>query len=530
MQGQTTETTVRTLPVGALGPSPAVVAKLETTRREMYTFQRTRCLLGTALLVLALAGLLAGLDWLLVLPAGVRAAGLLLIALAAAVQLWRGLVAPRSRFGAEDAAAEVESAFPDLGQRVRTTVEYTAPRPDTMPAEPGMVRALVADTDQRTSPLDFHRLIPWRSLWRAGLGVAALAAVLVTLLVLNGELRTAALRLGLAPINYTNLHVKPGDQRVKVGSDLAVQATLTGRPVRSAELQYRPAGSSGDWTRVDLAPPDLAGKKLSGTLETTLKDCRDDLEYRVVASTVESPVYRLSILRPLVLKQTKATVHPPAYTRRPEAVMKEGNFKVIAGSKVRLQFTLDRAPKTARLEVRGNKEKVTAVPLQVQGKELVGELPAVDKELEYQVVAEAADGMKLDDNRFRILIQPDRKPTVRFVKPKEQIEVTPTTEVHMKLEATDDFGLSVVGVVFQVGNGEKKTLYLNRDPAQPTTLKTEVVLPLEDQEVTFQDGVSYYAFAEDNHPDQPQRVTSELQWIDIRPYKREFQILDGGGS
>ncbi len=529
MQGQSTEITTRTPPRGALGPPPAVVEKLETTRREMYAFQRTRCLLTTALLVLALAGLLAAADYFLVLPAGVRLVGWLAIAVAAGVRLWNGLVVPRRHFGRKDAAAEVESALPDLGQRVRTTIEYAEPAPDTMPAEPGLVRALTADTDRRTSPLDFHRLIPWRSLAWPVAGLAALCLLAVTLLVLNGGLRTAALRLFLAPVNYTNLDVKPGDQTVKVGSDLAVQATLTGRPVRSAELQYRPAGSADDWSHVDLAPPELVGKKLSGTLETTLKDCQKELEYRVVAGPVESPVYHLAILRPLVLKQAEATVAPPAYTRRPEAVVKDGNLKVIAGSKVRFHFTLDREPKAARLELQG-KDGVTAVPLEVRGRELVGELPAVEKPADYQVVAEAADGMKLDDNHFRIQVQPDRKPTVRFVKPQEQIEVTQTTEVHMKIEAGDDFGLSAVGVVFQVGNGEMKTLYLNRDPAQPTSLKAEVVLPLEDHEVTFQDGVTYYAFAEDNHPDKPQRITTELQWIDIRPYKRTYQILDTGGT
>jgi hypothetical protein len=495
----------------------------------MYSFQRTRCLLFTALVVTALLGLLAGADWLLVLPTSVRAAGLLAIAAVAGVLLWRGLVMPRWAFGRQDAAAEVETAFPDLGQRVRTTLEYADPSPKTMPAAPGLVEALATDTDRRTNPLNFHRLIPWRSLWRPVAGLVCLAALSGTLLILSGGVRTAALRLFLAPIGYTQLTVKPGDQTLKVGSDLTVQATLTGRPVRSAELQYRPAGSSEDWTKLSLAPPDLVGTKLLGTLETTLKNRQDDLDYRVVAGPVESPVYHLNLLRPLVLKQTEATVEPPAYTRKPPTVAKEGNLKVIAGSKVQFHFTLDRQPKNARLQLLGE-DRAPAVPLQIQGKELVGELPRVDKATEYEVVAEAADGMKLDENRFRIQVLPDRKPTVKFIKPSEQIEVTPTTEVHMRIEAGDDFGLAAVGVVFQVGNGEKKTLYLQRDPAQPTTLKVEVALPLEEHEIGFQDGVTYYAFAEDNHPDQPQRTSTELQFIDIRPYKRSYQMLDTGGT
>ena len=100
----------------------------------------------------------------------------------------------------------------------------------------------------------------------------------------------------------------------------------------------------------------------------------------------------------------------------------------------------------------------------------------------------------------------------------------------MKIEATDDFGLSAVGIVYQVGSGPKQTLLLRRDPAQPTSLKAEAVLALEDHEITFQDSVTYYAFAEDNHPNSPQRTTTELQFIDIRPYKRSYQLLETGGS
>ena len=116
------------------------------------------------------------------------------------------------------------------------------------------------------------------------------------------------------------------------------------------------------------------------------------------------------------------------------------------------------------------------------------------------------------------------------MKPKEQIEVTPTTEVHLKVEAGDDFGLSKIGIVFQVGDNPPETLYLKDQPGQPTSLKTDAVLQLEEHKLNFTDGVTYYAFVEDNHPMHPQRTATDLQFIDIRPFKRMYQILDSGGS
>jgi hypothetical protein len=506
-----------------------LIEDLDSTRAGMRSFLRARGALIAALAVLALGGILAAADWLWVLPPAVRGAGLCLLGAVGALLLASGFVAAARQFGRRAAAVEVEAAFPQLGQRVRTTLDYTEPDEDVMPAAPGLVAALAQDTEGRTRSLDFRDLVPWRLLRPFGAALLGLAALFVVALIVSSDARIAALRLFLVPVGYTQVEVSPGDQAVKAGDELTVQANLIGRPVGKLELQHRPVGGDG-WTSISLAPGTDSEKpqKLLGTFQTSLKDCRDDLEYRVVAGPVESPVYRLTILRPLALKGVEATVEPPAYTRRPPAVVKEGNFKAIAGSRVRFRITLDREPSAARLLL---SPTGTTLPLAIEGNALTGELAAVEKDVEYQIDAEAADGQRLEGApRFRIEAVPDRKPTVRFLKPKDQIEATPSTEVHMRLEASDDFGLSAVGIVYQVGSGPRQTLMLQRDPAQPTTLKAEAVLPLEEHQLSIQDAVTYFAFAEDNHPNSPQRAITELQWIDIRPYKRTYQMLETGGS
>ena len=395
-------------------------------------------------------------------------------------------------------------------------------------------------TGVRTSglcSLNLHQVIPWRSLAWAGGGLAALVVVFLWLIAAESEARVAAGRVLLFPIQYTQLAVEPGDQTLKAGEDLTIQATLTGRPVRTADVLHRPAGSQDDWTRFSfLADEDMANVRLAGTLQTKLSDLQKDLEYRVVAGPVQSQVYHVKVNHPLLLQKVQAAIDPPAYTRRKPSIVKDGNLQVIEGSKVQFRFTLDRTPQTAHMRLfatdKGKEAAGTAsaLALRIEAQELVGELPSVDKSLDYELLAEAADGMHLDGVKFHIQVQPDRKPVVRFVKPKEQIEVTPTTEVHLKVEAGDDFGLSKIGIVFQVGDNPPETLYLKDQPGQPTSLKTDAVLQLEEHKLNFTDGVTYYAFVEDNHPMHPQRTATDLQFIDIRPFKRMYQILDSGGS
>lgn len=54
----------------------------------------------------------------------------------------------------------------------------------------------------------------------------------------------------------------------------------------------------------------------------------------------------------------------------------------------------------------------------------------------------------------------------------------------------------------------------------------EKVLPLEFFELTQKDSVMYFAFAEDNRPDRPQRTETDMRFIDIRPFKRTYQVID----
>ena len=552
-----------------LEPRPAVrpaalVGQLENTRSGLRTYQVVAALVRLSLIELAIVAAFALADWLWITSTAVRVVGLLVMAGFVVEQAIHTLGKLR-RLGQGEAALAVEASFPQLGQRVRTTLEYGEPSPFTAPASPGLVDALVTDTDRQARAIDFKTLIPWRRIrWQAAALAALVFAGLVTLVV-SPDMRIAVERLFLVPAHYTRLTVKPGDQQVKVGGDVVIQVELTGRPVRHVELRYRSVGTpaepaaANDWQIVPFGPNGHeegdsehahaahvphAGA-IAGAVEKKLRELDLDLEYQVVAGQLSSDVYRLTIIRPLMLKQVTATLTPPAYTRRPPVVESKGNVKVIEGSSVDLTFTLDRPPQTAKLALRPTSLSAEAVPqptVRFDGAELSAELAGVEQELEYELTAEAADGMKLEPRKFRIRVQPDQKPTIRFVEPPEQLEVTITTEVGMRVEAGDDFGIGKLGIVYQVADGPQEELYLDDLPQQPLTAEALATLFLERHELSFTDAVTYYAFAEDNYPAGPHgsqgphgsrgphRATTELRFIDIRPYRRDYQWVQPGGT
>ena len=52
------------------------------------------------------------------------------------------------------------------------------------------------------------------------------------------------------------------------------------------------------------------------------------------------------------------------------------------------------------------------------------------------------------------------------------------------------------------------------------------MLLLEKLAASPTDSLTYYAFAEDNYPAGPQRTETDLRYIDIRPFKREYKMGD----
>jgi len=146
--------------------------------------------------------------------------------------------------------------------------------------------------------------------------------------------------------------------------------------------------------------------------------------------------------------------------------------------------------------------------------------------------------MELQENKFRLRARPDEPPQVWFDSPSETIEVHTLAEVLMRIRTSDDFGLSRAGIMFEVNNEEEYPL-LAKDFEQaadelratsqltPQTRATlEKVLPLEHFQLSQQDSVMYYAFAEDIKPGQAQRTETDLRFVDIRPFRRNYRMID----
>ena len=303
------------------------------------------------------------------------------------------------------------------------------------------------------------------------------------------------------------------------------------------------------------------------------------IEYRVTAGELASATYRIDIRRPLRVDEVKVDLTPPSYTGQATSTSLDPNLSVLEGTVAKFVITFDKPVKSAALVFAPRKQprddedqnEPEVVPLAV-GRALLpveqseqadttgksarptGSIElTLTEDRNYSIIVEAEDGTSLPENKYRIRVRQDQPPQVSFESPDDAIEVHTLAELPMRVRLRDDYGLSKAGVVFQINN-EQEVPLIAQDFAvvmaavneaatagkisPMTQAALEKVLPLEVFELTQKDSVMYFAFAEDNRPDSPQRTETEMRFIDIRPFKRTYQIVDpdpmpqgmGGGN
>ncbi|MEX0585480.1 MAG: DUF4175 family protein, partial [Pirellulales bacterium] len=522
---------------------------------------RTACVAALGLMV-GLA-VLAAADYLLELGWLVRAVGLGAVAVATLVLFIAQLLAAKRRWSRPNTAREIEERFPELGQSVRTAAQFAGREREAMTAQgvaPMLVAALEKETSVRTSPLDIEEVVPiGRLRSMAGLAAAALGAILC-LVVLDWEWRIAARRALLADVPYTTLSVSPGDMVIDEGGTASLSAELKGRTVRRLVLFSRPLGDAqAPWSEREVLP-DATESTAQASLRfpAHLAGLKQPTEYRFAAGATRSKAYRIDLRYPIAIQAVHVDLQPPAYTRLPATTVHDGNLQAVDGTRARFRIELDRRPAKADVVFeqpgygRRNAD-VERVPASIEGTTLVVERELTTDRI-WWVEAQSQDGARAAENRFRIRVRRDRPPQVSFDNPPETIEVHTLAEILMRARVRDDFGLSRAGIVFQINNEEEHTLMAealapsakadqqaegSAADSQPTadpepSLLTQAVLeralPLEHFLLTQKDSVAYYAFVEDNFPGGVRRAETDLQFIDIRPFRQIYRELEGGGS
>jgi hypothetical protein len=375
-----------------------VVALPPTLREKLAGLTRRirllRAVRGASLLLLVLLLLGGGVvlaDHFLALPPLALRAALATVLGGGLLAALVGLVIPLCRrLDPEALAAVIENHYPELGERLTTTVEL-ADGTDSFHGSRQLIALLIQETDAQTSPLDFTRAFSGRTTRQ----LACAAVIGLVLAVIPGLLwpdryRELIQRLFTAwapteegrsgapavdPPGTFAIQVTPGDRYELKGRPLTVQAQL--QP--DSDRVNLPAACELVCTAahhvVTRYPMSARGPK---SFFFHLDRVEGDLRYQVRAGERRSATYRLTAV------DAVADVTPPPYVN-PKSLAPQhfaGSADVTALQYTRIVYTArySRPAARATLRLAGSEGKaVAALPLTLaDGRmEARGQLPAL---------------------------------------------------------------------------------------------------------------------------------------------------------
>ena len=469
-----------------------------------------------------------GMEWARFTASSIIAARILL-ASAVIASVFYFLVRPlRRRVTDEQVALYLEEHEPSLQARLVSAVE--ASQQATTSASAALVRRLVEEALEACALTNAARRTEEVPLRRWGVVLAGVAAV-ATLFVLLGP---AFVRNALSAILLVQrsveastpyrIAVMPGNIDVPRGADQTISATLTGFSSEEASVMLRRAPEEA-YEELPLVLDE------EGRYEGMVFDVDAPLEYFVEADGVRSATFTLTVIDAPYVERVELEYHFPAYTGlEPQTIQDGGDIAVLQGTEVRLRVFSTMTTPGGRLAL--NEDESATLTAQADGS-----LTAVftaDRDGFYRIELDAPTGERTAASpQYTIDVLTDQPPSVSFAKPGRDTSASSIEEVYVEAQAEDDFGIRNLELVYSVNGGPEETVTLFGGGTRLPEVTAGHTFYIEELGVEPGDSVSYYARALDNAGEQSQPVSSDLFFLRIRPFNRDFrqaQSQGGGGG
>ena len=548
-------------------------ARISGARR---VWKRSLFWTGFAIVLTGIIALLVGeafVDWLMPLPGTVRITLLVVGAGVIGYLLYKYLVQPlRASLTLRDVALNVERNHPDLEDRLVSAIEF-GNRESADPIEAHMLQRLLEDTTERVKGINFKATID-HSRTRKHVDIAALVVVgcVILSLLFPTEIHTSLLRVLVPwektdPILTTKLAVEPGNARILRGKSLPIHVTVTGKSADKVVLTYRDIGAQQPATS-DVNEDEQQPKTIINMLQNPddkrgfayeIFNIDADMEYYVVANEATSERYTVEVFEMPKVTEISVAYTYPDYTGLKSVVQTgTGDIHAVVGTQAEIRLTTNKAIQTATFsretdvvndlqvstaqELRAAREPVSTQMTVSDGNTLTTTIDVVE-DGSYDIQLLCIDGFNNEiPIEYMIRAIPDAVPEVVIKEPGRDVKATKLDEVEIIAEATDDYGVAELKLMYRIGSDALQELVMESSVSTPSVGSGAAsdsrhaadgvyTFYLEEFDVEPGDIISYYAHATDNNTRTgPGEASSDLYFIEIRPFNENFHEGESEGE
>ncbi|MCL2646719.1 MAG: hypothetical protein FWD61_06905 [Phycisphaerales bacterium] len=325
----------------------------------------------------------------------------------------------------------------------------------------------------------------------------------------------------LLPVEFT---LSKGNSKILRRESFDLQATLSRTSNDTVLLYFRPAAQENQPWR---AIPMKEIEKLN-TFAGALADVDEDTEFYVSTGSDRSPVHKLAVYDPLKLLGFQITTQYPPYLQLPNRVevAPSGELMAPVGSKITLRILANAQLTNAQLTWQNGKQQ----PMQIENAEKGSAVATFDvnENTTYTYTVFDGNGQKEQSPiacSVRALV--DLPPTLEMTFPLATVTANPLGEVTFAAEASDDFAIAAVDLVYQrqmasggIISATRVPLTLSRaaapkdapGPVFPDVAQANVRFALEDLQPppAPEEIISYYLECTDR---KGQAVRTDIQMI-----------------
>ena len=359
-------------------------------------------------------------------------------------------------------------------------------RESTDPIEAHMLQRLLEDTVERVKGVNFKATID-HSRTRKHVGIAALVIVgcFVLSLLFPTEIHTSLLRVLVPwektdPILTTKLAVEPGNARILRGKSLPIHVTVTGKSAEKVVLTYGDIGAQQsstsevkkDQQQINMLqnPNDKRG------FAYEIFNIDADMEYAVVANEATSERYTVEVFEmPKVTEISVAYTYPDYTGLKPVVQTGTGDIHAVVGTQAEIRLTTNKAIQTATfsrktdvmgdLQVSAEELRTTPEPVStemaISGGNTLTTTTGVVENGSYAIQLLCIDGFNNEiPIEYTIKAIPDAVPEVVIKEPGRDVKATKLDEVEIIAEATDDYGVAELKLMYRVGSDALQELVM----------------------------------------------------------------------
>ncbi len=390
----------------------------------------------------------------------------------------------------ERVAAYIEQSYPGMENRLISSIQLW---PEMDKSKYGysisFIEKLVQQAYDSLSGVESKRVLAadLHNLKKSGLIILGSVVILTASLLMFpgsiGNFVQAFTAIPKTPVEILTVRISdvtPGNHTIRRGEDVQISAKVTGLLGATAHLYYR--NEDGTWRTTEMSPPEN-GKRSERSLSrsvaengsrkeevgnrnalediygATLKNVRQSLEYHIVAKSVKSPTYRITVIKEPIINYFQLKLNYPKYTNLSPQELEQnaGNVTALIGTEVRFTGESNKPLASAVLvmETTGVPDGESQVKLSISDEvKLTGSF-IVQRSRKYHISLTDTDGTTNSEPiQYVINAIKDEEPRVEIISPGQDTVLDDSMLIPLEISALDDYGVKKARLVYRVEGQE----------------------------------------------------------------------------